>query len=52
MREANDRLLAQTAADNPLFREVLESQQAYLDKVRDWTMISDYAYLKSVTGDQ
>ena len=51
MKQANQRLLAKTAAEDPLFKEVLDSQQSYLAKARPWTMISDYAYLKSVAGD-
>ena len=34
------------AARNPLFKEVLDSQRAYIKMARKWTEISDYAYLK------
>jgi len=51
IREANDRLLVKTAASNPEFKEVLEAQQAYMNKARRWTRISDQAYLESVGQD-
>jgi len=51
LEAANQRLLTATAETDPAFREVLESQQRYLAKARQWTMTSDYAYLKAVTGD-
>ncbi len=46
LKKANQRLLDETAAKDPLFKEVLDSQRAYLAKVRPWSMISDYTYLK------
>ena len=46
MKQANDELLAESAAADPVFREILESQNAYMKKARKWTEISDYAYLK------
>ena len=46
MKAENQKLLDETAASNPLFKEILESQQAYMKKAREWTAISDYAYLK------
>jgi TRAP-type mannitol/chloroaromatic compound transport system substrate-binding protein len=50
MRKANDELLAERAAEDPLAKEIIESQAAYLKKVRAWTQISDQAYLNSL-GD-
>ena len=50
MRKANEELLAETAGDNPLAKEIIDSQAAYLDKARNWTLISDQAYLNSGAG--
>ncbi|MFC3679769.1 TRAP transporter substrate-binding protein [Bacterioplanoides pacificum] len=48
MRKANDELLAEKAAEDPLAKEILESQASYMKKVRRWTEISDKAYLNSI----
>ncbi len=48
LRKANDELLAEKAAEDPLANEIIQSQAAYLKKVRAWTDISDKAYLESV----
>jgi len=45
MKEANNRLLEETAAKDPLFKEVLDSQRAYQKNARAWSIISDYAYM-------
>ena len=49
IREANDALLKESAANDPFAAKVLASQQAYLDQIRTWTMMSDKAYLESTT---
>jgi len=46
MKKANDELLAEKSAGNPLLKEVLDSQKAYQKKARKWTEMSDYLYLK------
>ena len=46
MKQANDELLAEMAANDATFKEILESQREYMKKARKWTVISDYAYLK------
>jgi TRAP-type mannitol/chloroaromatic compound transport system substrate-binding protein len=46
MKEVNSRLLEETAAKDPLFKEILDSQRAYQANVRAWSIISDYAYMK------
>ena len=46
MKKANEELLAESAANDPMFKEILESQNAYMKIARKWTEISDYAYLK------
>jgi len=51
MKEENQKLLAEKSADNPLFKEIMASQAAYLRKAREWTRISDYSYLKDNIGE-
>jgi TRAP-type mannitol/chloroaromatic compound transport system substrate-binding protein len=46
MKKANNELLVEYAAKDPVFKEILTSQQAYTKMARKWTIISDYAYLK------
>jgi TRAP-type mannitol/chloroaromatic compound transport system substrate-binding protein len=50
LRTANQELLAERAAKDPLAKQIIESQQAYLKKIRAWTKISDQAYLNAL-GD-
>lgn len=47
LKVANDKLLAELAAKNPLSKEIIESRRNYLKKIRAWTNISDKAYLNS-----
>lgn len=46
MKKANDELLTEMTKGQPLLKEVLDSQAAYQKKVRAWTEMSDYFYLK------
>ena len=46
MKQINQELLAATAASDATFKEILDSQSAYMKMARKWTEISDYAYLK------
>ncbi|MEW7982703.1 MAG: TRAP transporter substrate-binding protein [gamma proteobacterium symbiont of Phacoides pectinatus] len=46
MRKANAELLAERAAKDPLAKEIIDSQAAYLAKSRVWTEISDMAYIQ------
>ncbi len=46
MKAANNRLLEEAAAKDPQFKEILDSQRAYLAKARAWSIVSDYAYMK------
>lgn len=46
MKKANNELLEASAAADPVFKEILDSQRAYMKMARKWTEISDYAYLK------
>lgn len=47
LRAANKKLLTKLAAKNPLAKEIIVSQAAYLQKARAWTAISDQSYLNS-----
>lgn len=49
MRTATQELLAEEAAKDPLAKEIIDSQEQYLKKVRAWTNISTQAYLQSNT---
>ncbi|QFY89602.1 TRAP transporter substrate-binding protein [Magnetovirga frankeli] len=48
LKQANDELLAEAAAADPLTKEILDSQSAYLEQVRQWTNMADRAYLNSM----
>jgi len=48
MKKANEELLAEAAAKDPLTKEIIDSQQAYMKVARVWTNISDRAYLESL----
>jgi TRAP-type mannitol/chloroaromatic compound transport system substrate-binding protein len=47
MRKANEELIAEAAAKDPMAKKIIDSQAEYLKKVRVWTEISDNAYLNS-----
>jgi TRAP-type mannitol/chloroaromatic compound transport system substrate-binding protein len=47
LSKANDELLAEHAANDPLAKEILDSQANYMSVVRQWTDIADRAYLNS-----
>ncbi|WP_321313552.1 TRAP transporter substrate-binding protein DctP [Halarcobacter sp.] len=46
MKKANQELRDELSAKSPLLKEVLDSQDAYIKKVREWSKMSDYLYLK------
>ena len=46
LKKANQELRDELGAKNPLLKEVLDSQDTYIKKVREWTKMSDYLYLK------
>ena len=46
MKKANQELRNEMSAKSPLLKEVLDSQDAYMKKAREWTKMSDYLYLK------
>ncbi|MCG7532597.1 TRAP transporter substrate-binding protein [Psychrobium sp. MM17-31] len=47
LRQANQKLLKDFAAKDPLTKEIIDSQRNYVEQVRPWTNISDQAYLNS-----
>ncbi|MBU0923617.1 TRAP transporter substrate-binding protein DctP [bacterium] len=46
MKKANQELRNEMGAKSPLLKETLDSQDTYMKKVREWTKMSDYLYLK------
>ncbi|WP_121627740.1 TRAP transporter substrate-binding protein [Poseidonibacter antarcticus] len=46
MKKSNKELRIELGAKSALLKEVLDSQEAYQKKVREWTKMSDYLYLK------
>ncbi len=46
MKKASDEIMADYASQDPNFKEVLESQQAYMKKARAWTDISEFNYIE------
>ena len=48
MKKANDEVMEGYAAENPLFKEIYESQKAYMAKAREWTRMSEYLYVKTL----
>ncbi|MAD40902.1 MAG: ABC transporter substrate-binding protein [Arcobacter sp.] len=46
MKKANNELRVELGNKSPILKEVLDSQDAYMKKVREWTKMSDYLYLK------
>ncbi len=51
MVDSNDALVVQYKNENPMFKKIIESQEAYMKKSREWTHISDYLYLKSISDE-
>jgi len=49
MRKANDELLQENAAKDEFAARVLSSQQTYMKNIRQWTQMSDKAYLDSTS---
>ena len=48
MKAANDKLLEERAKNDPLAKEIIDSQAEYLKKSRAWTLISDQAYIDTM----
>lgn len=49
MSKANTEILDEQAAKDPLFKEILESQRAFLVKARAWTKMGNYAYINNTS---
>ena len=47
MKKATDELMDKYGADDPLFKEILDSQRAFMEKARQWSIISEYNYIKT-----
>jgi len=48
VKKANEEAIAEISAKDALFGEIIESQRAFIPVVREWTMMSDYTYLKNM----
>jgi len=48
MKVANDKLIARLEKKGSLTKEIIESQRAFLKKSREWTKLSEYAYIKNM----
>lgn len=48
LRKASDEVMSDLARQDPLTREIIQSMSEYLKMARDWTGISDNAYLNSL----
>jgi len=46
MKKANKELRAELSAKSPELKEVLDHQDNYIKKIREWSKMSDYLYLK------
>ena len=46
MKKASDEVLNEYAAKDPFFKEVLDSQMAFMKKARQWTNMSELYYLQ------
>lgn len=46
MKAENTKLIEEKSKINPMLKEIITSQEDYLKKAREWTKMSDYAYLK------
>ena len=46
MKKATDEVLGDYAAKDPFFKEVLDSQRAFMTKAREWTKMSELYYLQ------
>ncbi|MCI5223601.1 MAG: hypothetical protein D3924_13260 [Candidatus Electrothrix sp. AR4] len=47
MKKTTDKLLNKYAKKNPLFKEILVSQREFMKKARNWSIISEYNYIKT-----
>jgi len=47
LTKANDEILNEQAGKDPVFKEILDSQRAFVKKARAWTKMSDFAYINN-----
>lgn len=47
MKKATDELMDKYGASDPQFKEILDSQRAFMGKARQWSIISEYNYIKT-----
>lgn len=50
MKKSNDELIAEMEKKGGLTQEIIQSQRAYLKKVRDWSNISEFSYIKNMNA--
>jgi TRAP-type mannitol/chloroaromatic compound transport system substrate-binding protein len=48
MKKANDEVMEGYAKENPEFKEVYDSQKAYMAMAREWTKMSEYFYIRAL----
>ncbi len=46
LKKATDEILDEEASKDTLFKEILDSQRAFLKKAREWTKISEFSYIE------
>jgi len=46
MKKSNEKIRVEVSKKSVLLKEILDSQDSYLEKAREWTKMSDFLYLK------
>ncbi len=46
LKQVNQELRQEMSKKSPLLKEILDSQENYMKKIREWTEMSDYIYFK------
>ena len=49
LKNAAQEVEEEQATKDPLYREILDSQRAYIKQIRPWTMMGEVDYLKEIT---
>ncbi len=52
LQKITNDLLDEYSKNDPLTKEIVDSQRAYLKKAREWSRMSEYYYLKSVVPEK
>ncbi|WP_169764253.1 TRAP transporter substrate-binding protein [Campylobacter mucosalis] len=47
LKKATDEILDELSQKDPMFKEILDSQRKFMKIGREWSKISDYAYIKN-----